>query len=94
MMSFKNSNTSKLVFVASLIVFLFWFLGLVINVYKVAVVGVIYEIVWLPIILLTLGLPVVSLIAWYKEKFNMRSLYFYSLIVLAATILHLTFISK
>ena len=94
MIPFKNSRTSKIVFALSFIVFLFWLQGWVINVYKITIVGVIYEILWLPIIAMTFVLPVIILVLWFKEKFNLRSLYFYSLLLLSATVLFLTLVPK
>ncbi len=94
MIPIKNSRTSKIVLALSLIVFLFWLQGWVINIYHITIVGVIYEIMWLPVIALTFVLPVLILLLWFKEKFNLRSLYFYSLILLTATVLFLTLASK
>jgi len=94
MTTHKNTLTSKIVFSLSLIVFLFWLQGWVINVYQIAIVGVIYEIIWLPIIALTFILPVLILVLWFKEKFDFRSLYFYSLLLVTATVLFLTLATK
>jgi hypothetical protein len=90
----KNTLTSKIVFSLSLIVFLFWLQGWVINVYKVAIAGAFYEIIWLPVIALTFILPVLILVLWFKEKFDFRSLYFYSLLLLTATVLFLALATK
>ena len=90
----KNTLASKIIFSLSLIVFLFWLQGWLINVYKIAIVGAFYEIIWLPVIALTFILPVIILVLWFKEKFDFRSLYFYSLLLFTATVLFLTLATK
>lgn len=85
--SFKNTGTSKIVFLLSMIVFLFCFMGWSINVYHFPFIGAIFEIFWLPIILMTFSLPIFSLILWFKEKFNLGSFYFYSILSIGVTVL-------
>ena len=81
-----KNKTPIVVFIASLLVPLFWLLSQLVNVYKIAWLGAVFEILWLPMILLLFTLPVLSLIMWTQTKFNFRSLYFYSLIILAVSI--------
>lgn len=83
----KKNGTSKLYFLLSMIVFIFWLLSRLINVYHFTLVGVVFEILWLPVILLTFALPVLSLISWSKEKFNFQSLHLFTLIIIAITAL-------
>ena len=84
---FKNSRTSKIVFILSIIVSGYWWLGQVINVYRFAVVGAIFEILWLPVLAMLFLLPIISLIFLVKEKVNIRSLYVYSTLLGVSTIL-------
>ena len=84
---FKNSRTSKIVFLLSIIVSGFWWLGQVVNVYSFDVVGVVFEIFWLPVLALLFVLPIISLILLLKEKINIRSLYVYSTLLGFTTIL-------
>jgi hypothetical protein len=84
---FKNSRTSKIVLLLSIIVSAYWWLGQVINVYSFAVVGVIFEIFWLPVLALLFVLPIISMILLLKEKINIRSLYVYSTLLGVTTIL-------
>ncbi len=65
---------------------LFWLTGRQINVYQYAFIGSVFELLWLPMLLLLFGLPLISLYFWRKEKFSLRSLYFYSLIVAVTTV--------
>ena len=84
---FKNSRTSKIVLLLSIIVSAYWWLGQVINVYSFAVVGVIFEIFWLPVLALLFVLPIISMILLLKEKINIKSLYVYSTLLGVTTIL-------
>jgi hypothetical protein len=59
---FKNSRTGKIVFILSIIVSGFWWLGQVINVYNIALVGAIFELLWLPMLAMLFTLPIISLI--------------------------------
>lgn len=88
---FENSKTSKIVLILSIIVAGFWWLGQVINVYHFAIVGAIFEILWLPVLGMLFLLPIFSLIMLVKEKFNVRSLYIYSILIGVATILFMIF---
>jgi hypothetical protein len=59
---FSRSRTSLLLFILSLCTFLYWFIGTAIlkNVYQNAVVGAIYELLWLPRLLMLIATPIVS----------------------------------
>jgi len=89
---YKNSLLSKILFASGILVFLFWLAGRFLDVYRVAVVGAIFEMVWLIMLLMLFVLPVISLIFLIKEKFNYRSFYLYTIIITATNILLLFFI--
>lgn len=90
---FLRTKTSSIFLLLSVIVFTFWVLTKIIeNVYHYPVVGAIFEIFWLPVIALTLVVPVLSLIKWRKEKFNLRSLNFYSILIIIFTVLMVIFV--
>jgi hypothetical protein len=80
---------SAIVFTLTIIVTIYWYLPLLINVYRFPVIGAIYEILWIFMVAALFALPVVSFIFWLKNKFNLRSLYFYSLIISVVSILFL-----
>jgi hypothetical protein len=88
---FKNSRSSKIVFILSIIVSVFWWLGQVINFYHFAIVGAIFELLWLPVLAMLFVLPIISLILLVKEKFNVRSLYLYSILMGVVTIMFMVF---
>jgi hypothetical protein len=85
----KNSNStlSKTLFILSIEVSLFFMIGNLVNVYRFALVGAIYEIVWLPNLALLFSLPLVSLYFLGKEKKKLHSLFFYSIVLLTISIL-------
>jgi hypothetical protein len=82
-----NNKGSILVFVLSIWFVIYWLFGHIINIYEYKAVGVVYEILWLPMLLMGLVLPIVSLIFWYKEKFNFKSFYFFAFLLVVLTIL-------
>ena len=89
--SFQNSKRSHLVFMLCILVSCYWCLGMVMNIYRFAVVGAFYEILWLPMLGLLFVLPALSLLWWIKEKFNPKSLNLFSLVFLTITFVVLVF---
>jgi hypothetical protein len=88
---FKNSKISKVVFILSILSSGFWCLGQVMNVYRFTLVGVLYEILWLPALGVLCLLPIFSLLFLVKEKGSIKSFYIYSIIISVATILSMVF---
>ena len=80
-------NRSRVIFALTITVSLYWFLPLLINVYRFPVIGAIYEILWIFMIVALFALPVFTFMSWAKIKFDFRSLYFYSFIISAISIL-------
>ena len=88
---FKNSVISKTVLMLSIIVAGYWWLGHSINVYRYALVGAIFELLWAPALLMLFALPIASLILLIKEKVNIRSLNIYSFLIGIAAIFFIIF---
>ena len=90
MNAIKKRKTSqaigKVVLALSVFVLLFVVVSRLINVYQISFVGAIFEILWLPVILLLFILPVLSIIYWIQEKFNPKSIYLYSIVLGIAAI--------
>ena len=84
---FSPSNRSKLVFACTIIVSAFWISIQFIDVYRYPVAGAIYELVSITMLLVLVGLPVFSFIQWVRNKFDLRSLYFYSFLISVASII-------
>lgn len=88
---FNNSKTNKIIFLLSVIVSVIWGLGSTIDIYRFAVVGAIFEMLWLLVII---SIPVLIILAaryWIKDKLNSRSLNLYSLLLVIITILFTIF---
>ena len=88
-MPFRNSRESRSVLILSLIVSAFWFLAYLVDVYHFAVTGAIFELLWLPMIVMIFTLPVLSLFLWFKESFNLKSHYLHSMLVIALVALYM-----
>jgi len=89
---FKNSKTSKVVFILSILSSGFWCFGQLLNVYRFTLVGVLYEILWLPALGILCLMPLFSLLFLVKEKGTIKSFYIYSIIISVATILSMVFV--
>jgi len=79
-------NNPKLVFIVSLLVAAFWLAGNYINIYNSKIAGALFEILWLPMIAMLFILPVLSGINWLRQKFTCRSLYPWSILVIALSV--------
>ena len=90
MKTIKKKKTSqaigKVVLALSVFVLLFVGLSRLLNVYQISYVGAIFEILWLPVILLLFILPVLSLIYWIQDKFNPKSIFLYSIVLGIASV--------
>ena len=82
-----RSKKSVITFVTTIVVSLYWFLSLLINVYSYPVVGAVYELLWIGMVIGLFGMPVFSFIYWAKTKFDLKSLYFYSFIISIISVL-------
>jgi hypothetical protein len=81
------SKTAILILILSIMVPVIWYTSQHIDVYRVAFIGAIAEMIWLPMFALLFGLPIVSLLFWRRNKFAIRSLYFYSFLISVAGLL-------
>ena len=82
-----KKRTSKIIFFLTIAAAMFWILGKSINVYRWPLVGAIFEILWLPSLIILFILPIVSLLSWYKERFSLKSFNPYSIIIAIAALL-------
>jgi hypothetical protein len=85
----SRNNFAVLVLVLSLFTHLFWWVVLYIirDVYKFPVAGVVFELLWLPMILLVFALPLVCVFFFIKKKMHPDKRYLYSLLITIGTIL-------
>ena len=84
-----NSKTGTIILVINVLFLAVWIVAYNINVYKVVLIGAIYEMIWLPLIICLFALPIVSFIFWRKDSFKIKSKFLYLIIlaVLSITLL-------
>ena len=84
-----NSKTGTIILIINVLFLAVWMVAYNSNVYKVALVGAIYEMIWLPLIICLFALPIVSFIFWRKDSFKIKSKFLYLIIlaVLSITLL-------
>ena len=92
--TFKNSNLSKTLFTLSIMIFVFWFVNHKLDFYSYALVGAIFELLWLFMLIKLLIIPVLSFIYLIREKFNFRSLHLYTIIIAVTNIFLAVFIIR
>jgi hypothetical protein len=89
---FMKPRMKKIFLLLSIFVAGFWIVGSLINVYHFTITGVLFEIIWLPVLVLTISLPIMSFISWINEGFNIKSHYLLSIIIIAASVVITQFI--
>jgi hypothetical protein len=85
--AYKNPVLSKVFFGLSIVVFAYWLTAQLIDVYRSDVTGAAFEILWIFMLLGLFVLPITSFILMMQDKFNFRSLYFYTIIIAVVNIL-------
>ncbi len=78
-------TNKKLLLVLSSSVPLYWLLSKTIDVYQITILGVLYEIIWLPMLVLLFILPILNTYTIFKNKNNLMS--YFSLALNIITIL-------
>ncbi|MES2748451.1 MAG: hypothetical protein V4648_08725 [Bacteroidota bacterium] len=88
----KKNNLFKIMVVIAAITLLFWYVGLHINVYQNKFLGAFFELIWLPTIVCSFGIPIAAFFFWIKDGFKITSKFLYLFVVqLIAIFLVLTF---
>lgn len=90
----RNTNLLKFLFVLNLLTVTFWFVVQNIDIYHYAIVGAIFEILWLPMIIIIFLLPLLSLYFWFKDKFKINSKFLYLLLFSLSSIGTLYILTK
>jgi hypothetical protein len=88
----RNIKTAKFLFGLSLFVLAFYSIGLIIvgNVYQYAVVGAIYELLWLPMLLCLVVIPLFSVLVFIKNKGKSRFYAASAILLIISSIIILT----
>jgi hypothetical protein len=77
---------SKNVFALTIAVVLFMVIDASVNVYDSAIAGAVYEILWLPSLILSCVLPISAFVLWKTENFVFKSLNLYSIILMLVAV--------
>ncbi len=77
----QKKISPAVVFSASIVVAAYWLIGNLLNIYNSKLAGIVFEILWLPMLLLLFAIPAIALFYWIKSRFKFTSLYFFSLAV-------------
>lgn len=88
----QKRRSGKIIFILTIAAAIFWIIGKSINVYSSSTVGAIFEILWLPSLIILFILPIVSLIFLINEKFSFKSINLYSIIIAIVVVLSMMFI--
>lgn len=83
----KKLIFDKVMLLASFLVLAFWILANQINVYENKFVGIIYEILWLPFLLLVFILPVLTTVLFFSRKLVESKILFLALTIQVLLIL-------
>jgi len=87
--NFKSIYTGKIAVFSSLLISGYWILGNIYNVYTYAVLGAIYEILWIFMIPMLFVVPVISATIVILNKFKNSYLYLTSVILNMGTFIWL-----
>jgi len=82
----NKSRITILLLISILVAFAFWAGANLFDTYKYAVAGAIFEIAWLPMIVVAFGAPLVSLYFWAKERFKISSVFLYLFLLSALSV--------
>jgi len=83
----ENNKQCKTVFGISAFALLFVLLFKNIDIYKYAVVGAVFELLWLVIVTAFFIIPFIALWFLFKRNFTVKSLCLYTLLISVASIL-------
>lgn len=82
-------STAKFILLLSVLVLVYWVLVTSIDVYEYIVVGAIYEILWLPFLVLLYTLPLLNIVMFVKNKFSLKKIWLYALLINGLTVLYI-----
>lgn len=89
----KSNKLFKILLLLLLTAMILWIIGQNINVYRYAVVGALFEILWLPMLLTIAVMPFAALYFWYKDQFKTTSKFLYLLLFCVCSVAVLYFLT-
>ncbi len=87
-----SKNLRVIIFALSFIVLSFWVIGNSVDVYSSAILGVLFEVLSLPMLALLFVIPIISINQIRKYKAGLNSLPFYSILIIILTVILLAVI--
>lgn len=81
---------AKILLIFQLSIILYWILAKTTNVYKYAVTGAIYELLWQPAIAITFSIPFISAYFWIRAKCKLDSVFLAIILLAIAFIMVIT----
>jgi hypothetical protein len=82
-------TNKKLLLTISISMLLYWLLNKTIDVYQIAILGVLYEILWLPMMIFCIVLPILNTYTIFKNKNNLIPYFSLALNVITIVIVFL-----
>ena len=83
----NRSGLGKGIFFTTLGASAFWIITKLVPVYENKIVGAVYELLWLPVVVILFILPLFSFLLWAGEKFRVQSAHLFSIILAALAVL-------
>jgi len=83
----NKSSLGKGIFLVTLGASIFWIITKLVPIYENKIVGAVYEMLWLPVVIILFILPLFSFLLWAGEKFQVKSAHLFSIILAAIAIL-------
>lgn len=81
---------ATILFLATVISCMYWLIANLTNVYAIALLGVVFELIWLPMVAAVFLLPTACVFLWVKEKCTVKSYNLYSILIQAFTFIWLS----
>lgn len=92
--SFNRPGINKLMFISGLFALLFCFLTKSWNVYNYSITGAVFELLWLPVMIIVFIGPIFSISLFFKDNYNPRSLALYAAILQLTAMMILIFFKR
>jgi hypothetical protein len=83
----NKSSLGKGIFLVTLGASIFWIITKLVPIYENKIAGAVYEMLWLPVVVILFILPLFSFLLWAGEKFRVQSAHLFSIILAALAIL-------
>jgi hypothetical protein len=86
---YKKLKSGGILFILSILVFVFWAIAKRTNVYTFKISGTVFEMLWLPMLLLFIITPLLAIYFWITEKLILKSFNLFAVVIFLITLLFL-----